>query len=201
MYTAISATSETLRTYLRQKLAEDISFFTSASMVVELNNPQEMVERGRQGLALWLYRLDRDEERLNAPPQRISATERRPVPLPVRLHYLVTPIVNIDADDSPLTEQTILGKVLQTMYDHPRLRGSDLQGDLAGTEVELYARLESLGLEEITRVWEALDRSYQLSVSYEVSVVYIHSQRTLEEGPPVKVVMPEYGIITASEAL
>ena len=39
--------------------------------------------------------------------------------------------------------------------------------------MELKVRLEPLTLEEITRVWEALEGSYQLSVSYEVSVVNI----------------------------
>ena len=201
MYTAISATSDTLMHYLRQQLAADISFFTDGSMIVTLNNPQEMVERGRQGLSLWLYRVVRDEERLNAPPERVSRTERRPVPLPVRLHYLMTPLVNIEDDESPLTEQTILGRVLQAMHDRPRLRGMDLQGDLAGSQVEIYTRMESLGLDEIARVWEALDRSYQLSVSYEVSVVYIHSRHPLLEGAPVEVVMPEYGSIIGSEPL
>lgn len=201
MYTAISATSETLMEYLRQQLAADISFFTDGSMIVTLNNPQEMVERGRQGLSLWLYRIVRDEERLNAPPERVSRTERRAVPLPIRLHYLMTPLVNIEDDESPLTEQTVLGRVLQAMHDRPRLRGVDLQGDLAGTQVELYTRIEPLGLDEITRVWEALDRSYQLSVSYEVSVVYIHSQHALMDAAPVEVVMPEYGAVKGSEPL
>lgn len=86
MYTAISATSETLRIYLRQQLATDISFFNSGTMVVTLNNPQEMVERGRQGLSLWLYQVVRDEERLNALPEQ-GQPDRAPArapPVPAR---------------------------------------------------------------------------------------------------------------------
>lgn len=199
MYTAISATSETLREYLEQQLAAVISFFTDGSMEVLLNNPQEMTELGRHGVSLWLYRVVRDGERLNAPRARVSRTEVRREPLPVRLHYLVTPIVGIDNPASPLTEQTVLGRVLQALHDHPTLRGADLQGDLAGSEVELVVRLESMNLEEITRVWEAVDRSYQLSVSYEVSVVYIESQRAPDAVSPVEVSMPEFGVITSSE--
>jgi len=33
-----------------------------------------------------------------------------------------------------------------------------------------------MSLEEITKVWYALERSYELSVSYEVTVVYIDSE-------------------------
>lgn len=200
MYTAISATSETLSAYLQSQLAAAIAFFTDGTMSVTLNTPQEMTEAGRQGVSVWLYRLVRDEQRLNAPPERLSRTEIRPEPLPVRLHYLVTPIVSLENPTSPLTEQTILGRVLQVLHDHPVLRSSDLEGDFEGLHVQLHVRLETMNLEEITRVWEALERSYQLSVSYEVSVVYIHSERDSEEISPVEVALPDYGVITASES-
>lgn len=200
MYTAISATSQTLRSYLRAQLATSISFFSDGTMEVTLNNPQEMTESGRQGMSLWLYRTVRDEHRLNAPPERLTRAHLERVPLPVRLHYLVTPIVSIEDPDSPLTEQTILGKVLQSLHDHPILRGADLRGEFEGTRAELAVRLETMNLEEITRIWEALERSYQLSVSYEVSIVYIHSAREPEEIHPVEVVMPDYGVITGSES-
>jgi hypothetical protein len=199
LYTALSATSETLAEYLRQQLAADIDFFANGTMEVTLNNPHEMTDGGRQGLSVWLYRVERDEQRVNQPPRRIGPSRIEPTPLPLRLHYLITPIVNLENAESPSTEQTILGRVLQALHDRPVLRGADLQGDLAGTQAELTARLEALGLEEIARVWEALERSYQLSVSYEVGVVYIQSQREPEAVSPVEVVRPEWGVITATE--
>jgi hypothetical protein len=119
----------------------------------------------------------------------------------VRLHYLVAPIVNQETQASPETEQTILGKVLQSFHDHPKLHGIDLQGDFVGAMVELYIRLEPLDLEEITRVWDALDRSYQLSVSYEVSVVYLESEREPVDLTPVEVVLPGYAVVVDSESV
>ena len=59
-------------------------------------------------------------------------------------------------------------------------------------------RLEPLTLEEITRVWEALDGSYQLSVSYEVSVVNIMPEAEPERVTPVQIAMPEYGLIVSA---
>jgi hypothetical protein len=53
-------------------------------------------------------------------------------------------------------------------------------------------------LEEITRVWEALDGSYQLSVSYEVSVVNIMPELEPEQVSPVTISMPEHGLIVSS---
>lgn len=206
MYTALHAASQTLSEYLRQRLKSDSNLATffdpgvdGGTMVVSLNTPQEMAENNTEGLSVWLYRVVRDEQRLNAPPQRIDQNQLQRVPLPVRLYYLITPIVTSDNDSSPETEQKILGKVLQIFHDHPKLRGTDLLGDLEGAAVELTVRLESLSLEEITRIWDALDRSYQLSVSYEVSVVYIHSALEPTEVSPVEVVMPEYGVIVSSE--
>jgi hypothetical protein len=86
--------------------------------------------------------------------------------------------------------------VLQTLHDHPILTGALLQGDLVGTGAQLTIRLEPLGLEEITRVWDALETSYQLCVSYEVSLVLVASDEEVRRISPVESVEPEYGVIT-----
>jgi hypothetical protein len=117
----------------------------------------------------------------------------------VRLHYLITPVTDQRTGD-PETEQLILGKVLQLFHRHPVLRGADLQAEFSATEAELKIRLEPMTLEEITRVWEALEGSYQLSVSYEVSLVNILPEQQPERISPVEVVMPEYGLIVPSES-
>ena len=199
MYTALRATSRTLAKFLETKFQADplLSGFFGGGMVVSLNTPQEMNAKPAEGLSVWLYRIIRDEHRLNDPPVRISPTELRPPPLPVRLHYLITPVTNEQTGDSE-TEQLILGKVLQLFHSHPVLGGADLQAEFTGTEVELRVRLEPLMLEEITRIWEALEGSYQLSVSYEVSVVNIMPELEPEQVSPVMISMPEYGVIVSS---
>ncbi|HEY7494586.1 MAG TPA: DUF4255 domain-containing protein [Candidatus Tectomicrobia bacterium] len=202
MYTALRATSRTILQFLDDQFRADAilkSHFDGGGMVVSLNTPQEMVGKPAEGLSVWLYRVIRDDQRLNDPPVRLSATELQPSPLPLRLHYLMTPITNRQLGD-PETKQLILGKVLQLFHSHPVLRGMDLQAESSGTEVELKVRLEPMALEEITRIWEALAESYQLSVSYEVSVVCIHSAREPEQVAPVKEVQPEYGLIVSSAA-
>src|SRR5262245_8648847 len=200
MFTALRATSQTLVRFLETRFQADTllsGFFSGGGMVVSLNTPEEMAEKPAEGLSVWLYRIIRDDQRLNDPPFRLSATELQPPPLPVRLHYLMTPMTNKRTGD-PETEQLILGKVLQLFHGHATLRGADLQAEFSGTEVELKVRLEPMTLEEITRVWEALEGSYQLSVSYEVSVVNIMPEFELERVTPVELVMPEYGLIVSS---
>jgi hypothetical protein len=88
----------------------------------------------------------------------------------------------------------IIGRVLQTFHDEPLISGPDLAGSYQGTTVELAVRLETLGLDETSRIWEGLERSYQLSVSYEVAIVVIASARESISGPSVMVAMPQVAI-------
>ena len=177
MYTALRATSQTLFKFLEGRFKADPllkNFFKAGGMVVSLSTPEEMTEQPAEGLSVWLYRVIRDEQRLNDPPERISPDKYKPAPLPLRLHYLITPVTD-KKKGNPDTEQLILGRVLQIFHSHSVIRGTDLQSEFTGTEVELKVRLEPMSLEEITRVWEALEGSYQLSVSYEVTLALIAS--------------------------
>lgn len=206
MYTALNSTSRTLQSVLEREFRADANlaaYFNpgaAGAMVVSLNTPREMQERAIEGISVWLYRVMRDDQRLNSPAVRVSETQVRRTPLPVRLHYLITPIVNsTETVYGPELEQIFLGKVLEVFYDHPNQRGSALQGDFTGTSIEFYIRLESLNLEEITRVWDALERSYQLSVSYEVTVIEIESALRPRIETPVREVLVEHGVIVGGE--
>ena len=201
MFQALHATTETLVGYLQDSIDADPFFGTPGhpwrdrTMRVYPQTPSEMLENNfGEGVSFWLYRVVRDEERVNEPARRISATELRPTPLPVRLHYLVTPITNRNNAGDPDTEQYALGKVMQLLHSKPIFRGADLRGQFAGTAAELFVRLESMSLDEITRVWEGLNGSYQLSVSYEVSLVDIEAALEPERVSPVLVSLPEIGL-------
>ena len=81
MYTALRATSRTLAKFLETKFQADplLSGFFGGGMVVSLATPQEMNEKPAEGLSVWLYRIIRDEQRLNDPPVRISVSELQPL--------------------------------------------------------------------------------------------------------------------------
>lgn len=196
MNTAIRAASETLQKILQDAMVADPGLnplFGGASLV-SLGNPDEMVTAGQSGLSLWLYRIVRDEQRLNAPPERIAHDLTRPTPLPVRLHYLISPVIGAEGAGAPIaTRHQILGAVLQTFHERPLVSGTVLVGDFAGTSVELALRLESPDLESLARLWDSLDAGYQLSLSYEVSLVSIAVNAPDSLGPPVRIALPEYG--------
>jgi hypothetical protein len=204
-YRAINATTLTLVDLLTAKFVADPllrPFFDGGlggNLVVSARTPQEMAEANNNqgGLSIWLYHITRDPELLNMPPRRIGPDTWEQRPLPLRLHYLMTPVANggESSSNDPGLEQSIIGKVLQTLHDTPTLQGALLRGDLAGSGSSLAVRLEPMGLEEITRVWDALESSYQLCVSYEVSLVLVASDKEAERIAPVTVVEPEHGVI------
>jgi hypothetical protein len=202
MITALRATSRTLADFLQREFEADPTlddlFAPPGTMRVYLNTPAEMDSRA--GLSLWLYRVERDDMTLNRPPERITATLTRRVPLPVRLHYLCTPITNSEEDDAPETEQAILGKVLQCFHDRPQLFGTHLSDDFEGTDSSITTRLEPMTVDELTRIWDALDAPYRTSISYEVTVVDIEAAVQPEVGPPVRVPLPETGVIVGAES-
>jgi hypothetical protein len=200
MHTRIYSVSETLRKLLEDSMLADTgpgglaAFFGAGGAIVSLATPEEM-SPGKQGLSVWLYRVARDEQRLNDPPTLRPVgggrVELVPPPLPLRLHYLVTPL----AKDSPDTEQKILGRVLQALHSRPIVSGAALQQDLIGTDAEIHVHLEAMSLDEVARVWEALQRSYQLSVSYEATLANIESIAQPERGSLVESLRPELAVM------
>lgn len=204
-YRSINSTTRTISDLLDSHFRSDAllrPFFEGGAMIVSPRTPQEMEEADATGLSVWLYRIARDPELLNLPPRRIGPNTLEYRPLPLRLHYLMTPIVNEhdELGNDPGLEQFLIGKVLQTLHDHSKIHGAMLRGDLVGTGTTLTVRMEPLGLEEITRVWDAMESSYQLCVSYEVSLVLVASDQEVEHVSPVESVEPEYGVITGVES-
>lgn len=172
-YSVLSAVSSSLLTLLTNNITNALA--VPLNVPIQLFSPKEMDNAGQvAGISLWLYKVSRMAEMLNEPPERKSATQMARTPLPVLLHYLVTPMAT-----DPLTRQTLLGRVLQVFNDHSILRGADLQGVLQNTTEQLRIILEALTLEELSLVWDALGEPYQLSVTYLVQVAKIDSDLEL----------------------
>ncbi len=198
MHSALLNTSEVLRRFLRTQLQAVPALGFGGARVVSLNSPQEMrQEQGVEGLSVWLYRIVRDDTRLNIAPRRVSADELEYPPLPLRLHYLMTPVTFLGGGGGvPDTEQRIMGRVMQALHSRPVLRGLDFAGtEFEGLDGELHVLLETLPLDDLSRVWDALEGSFQLCVSYEVSIVNIAADAVRQRAAPVQVALPDYGVV------
>jgi hypothetical protein len=180
-YAGLRGASRTLADHLLQAFKSEpdlVPLFGPGGYKVSLRTPTDMRSGAppETGLSAWLYRIERSETLANRPLERLSPTEQRLPPVPVDLHYLMTPITD-DAE----TNQLILGKVLQALND-----GAKIAPNPAGTELREALRVspENLDLEAITRIWQALEGPYELSASYLVHAVELESyDRFL--GPPV----------------
>jgi hypothetical protein len=81
----------------------------------------------------------------------------------------------------PVTEQQILGRAMQILYDDAILAGTMLSGGLRGSADTLKITLIPLTLEDRARVWYAIQQKYRLSVNYEVRVVNLDATAELRE--------------------
>ncbi len=130
-------------------------------------------------LTITLYEILEDGPSRNRPrPQQPSGTavvSTKP-PMALRLHYLLTPW-----GGDPVTEQQILGRAMQVLYDDAILAGTMLSGGLLGSADTLKITLIPLTLEDRARVWYAIQQKYRLSVNYEVRVVNLDAVEELRE--------------------
>jgi Pvc16 N-terminal domain len=186
-FSALRRVSLALAGWLRQRFIADpqLNPLFTGGHVVSLRTPKEMREPPPEvGLSLWLYLVERDGFLHNRPPERVDSTHIRLTPLPLDLHYLVTPIT-----EDPEAEQLIMGKVFQIFHEHATF---PVDPDHPELEDELRISLESLDLESITRVWSALDEPYQLCASYLVQAVNVEPGEEPVSTTPVLEKRSEY---------
>ena len=171
-YTAIADVGKTLKKLLWDNIKDD----NTAKSIIEsedqitLSSPEEIESDKR--LSLFLYQVTENDYLKNQEMQSVNSTKLKYPPLSVNLFYMVMPHTQNREKD-----HIIVGKVMQIFYDNAILRGSILQGSLAGDELKLI--LNTLSIDELNKIWNVMSKSkpYKLSVCYEVTPVKIESMR------------------------
>lgn len=174
-YAVIAAVSETLKAVLLETLST-LSSEEEPKLSVDIHDLQFADPPSGMLLTIFLFEVGEDPSARNRPRLRENTppdvTIRKP-PMALLLRYLLTAWAGDRA-----TEQKILGRAIQTLYDRPILSGPDLQGVLINTDEALKVSLAPLSLEDLTRVWHSVQRPYRLSVSYEVRVANLDAEET-----------------------
>lgn len=143
-------------------------------------------------LTLYLFRITMNEHARNV--RRPVGSPVLDVPLAVDLHYLLTAWA-----DSAEEEQTTLAWAMREIYLHPVLDTAALNKDADWDPGDVIQIIPSeLSTEDIMRIWDALEPSYRLSVSYIARVVRVDRDRGLDERP---VVATRYGYTDRTGAL
>jgi Pvc16 N-terminal domain len=166
----ISAVSLTLEA----RLTAALSVLGNPAPVAQLNDLTQVVTGDPPTVTLFLYQVVEDRSvRNRAKSSRIvnGNVLVRKQPLGLCLHYMVSAW-----GGDRHTEQRMLGRVLQVLYDDAVLDGAELAGTLAGTPASLHVSLAALELEDRARVWSAIGQTYRLSINYEVRVVNVDAE-------------------------
>lgn len=143
-------------------------------------------------LSLWLYLVTENEHSRNR-PDVVEDGVIRPPPLALTLYYLATPGITSNSDGPAADEAisksaNVLGVVLQTLHTRPVVTLSrepkEADPHIEPASEQLHLSLCRLSIEELARIWEALDHPYRLSICFKVNIVRIESLRTTV-GKPV----------------
>jgi len=182
-YTVIAEVGEALVRVLWEEIQLDpqVSLLIDNENRISLQSPKELAEDSSVRLSIYLYRVVENAFLKNQPMAAADGRRQQVAPLALDLCYLVTPLVG-----TPREQQIVLGKVMQVFYDRALLEGTDLSAAMADTGEDVRVVLNPVTLEETTRVWQALEMSYRLSVCYLVRVALVDSRRRRETAPVVE---------------
>lgn len=171
-YTVMAEVGQALVSVLFQEMNSDpqVRTLIDTEDRVSLESPADLQDNDAVRLSVYLYRVVEDPYLKNQFPVEGTGGKLRKAPLTLDLYYLVTPLVG-----TPREQHIVLGKTMQILYDRAILQGADLSGSLSASAEEIRVILNPVSLEETTRVWQALEMSYRLSVCYTARVAIVNS--------------------------
>ena len=168
-YEVIGDVSQTLQVVLNAGLQA-----ANPAWTAELHDLVQTPSASPPKLTIFLYDVIEDASARNRPIERrpgLPAYTIKKPPLALALRYMLTPW-----GGDRITEHRIIGRAIQVLYDRAILSGTDLGGTFASSNEALKLTLAPIGLEERAQVWQAIHKTYHLSVNYEVRVVHLDAE-------------------------
>jgi hypothetical protein len=177
--------------YLRRLLFENLrgddpvgSEFSSEHSI-SLDSPPRIADNSAPNanqarLSLYLYQVTPNAHLNNHAMIPAGFGQQQHPPLSLNLYYLLTPVGELPEDNL-----AVLGRCMQVLAANSTIRASFLDSWLRPEPPEVRVTINPVSLEELTRVWNAFNEAYRLSVCYVVQVVSIDSARSPQEEQPV----------------
>lgn len=184
-FIVIAVVGEILKKLLEDNLS-GILVGSSSSTSITFQSPKDM--KTSDYLSIFLYQISENSHMKNQPMKRIESDRLKRPPLSLNLHYVLTPSTKDTANIEGWDACIILGRSMQVLYDNTILEGPTLMDILKDLNREEYYEkirqiriiLNSLSLDDLTKIWNSLDTALMLSVCYEVRVIMIESERIRE---------------------
>lgn len=169
-YTIISDISSHLVKVLRKNMCPEP--ITSENKI-EIGSPTD--EEVDYILGVYLYDI-REEGHVTIPPLNIAGKVgiKQP-PKPYGLYYMVYINGSSQSGLKAPDIQKILGKAAQILNDNNRIFPLQLQNWLEIEESPVVMSQASITLEEKFRVWQAINKPYQVSLFYRAAPVFLSS--------------------------
>lgn len=147
-------------------------------------------------MTLYLYRVAFNTSRRNLPPAVGPDGRRYRPPIPLDLHYLLTPWGKTAAK-----QHRLLGWAMRELQNVPVLPASLLNSYAPEKEtfrpaeaVEVFC--DTLNLQDMSSVLDTLKLNQQLSVTYVARMLLIESAIPIAEAEPVQTRVFDYGTIS-----
>ncbi len=176
-YTIISDVSSYICKMLREKMCPEP---VPSPNNIEISSPTSQ----DVDYIIGLYLYDVREEGVTIQTPRISAggTAFTKPPVPYSLYYMVfingSSQMGLKAPDI----QKIIGRVAQIVSDNNYVYPHQLQPWLDATEPPIALSQAKMALEEKVRVWQAINKPYEISLFYKAAPVYVSSEIVVD--PP-----------------
>lgn len=164
-FSVINGVTRTLHTFLN----------TATGVAVESDlSPAGVISDATPLIHLYLYRVERNPAFTNNDWVRPNTSTLQEPPIGLNLFYLITPYGN-----GQQQIQITLGEVVKVFHETPIIPPAAFDPALADTIEEVRVVLHPLPLDQMLELWKGFQqRSYRLSLTYEVSAVLIDSALT-----------------------
>ncbi|MDH5625023.1 MAG: DUF4255 domain-containing protein [Nitrospira sp.] len=164
---AIHSVGTSLVTYLRNTYSSELRAAHPCEFKLFASAEMGSTEERGTTLSLYLYRITMNEHVRNV--RSTNDLVRVDAPMSVDLHFLLT----VWADNA-LAEQTILAWAMRQLHQRPVLDRSTLSPEGGWDPSDIVHIIPAeLSHEDLMRIWDALEPSYRLSLSYSARVVRI----------------------------
>ncbi len=131
-------------------------------------------------VGLYLYDIREDVEVTGPRYVQSGRAQISKPPRPYALYYMV--FINgsgqMGLKDPDI--QKIIGRIAQIVNDNSSVRPDELQNWLDTQEPPIVLSQAKISLEEKVRVWQAINKPYQISLFYRAAPVYLSSGEIIE---------------------
>ena len=131
-------------------------------------------------VGLYLYDIREETDVAQPPAVRKGRVQLQKPPKPYALYYML--FINgggqMGLKDPDI--QKIIGKAAQIINDNASVLPSQLQTWLDTQEPPIVLSQAKISLEEKVRVWQAINKPYQISLFYKAAPVFLNSEIVID---------------------